>query len=352
MKNLFFLGAFSVLCGCGQIKGPFHKNDPVHEILTAHTFHEYDAGYSMDYREYKSSKYEYLRGVIWSDDPESLLFDKHTNSNRDWSAGVTFVGEYCAALNQSLITKKPAFNAKELTKRSHFGDLQFFHAMASSDEEIAIITRDKIYNWLRFLYLIISSEDINNNTKINSISHPFVNEFFSGLKEKRLKEIFGEKGYSRFSIKKRATGSFLHVIQDSYFPGHVSRKNGVGDVKVFLNYANQDIDLHEEKDTWNSSFFSYFVSYNDLIHRLPQYNRVIEVSVALLKLLDPDNISSLETQEKIKKWEDIEKYLNEKVFNGVSDKSPVSFSGKNFGLKETEKKKAPWYCNKYLSNFI
>lgn len=323
----------------GEVEGPYNKGDPVHEILTSHSLNKYKTNtYKENFKNYNQSNYEYIRGVIWNDDPQALLFNTDNNSNSNWSSGVVWLQEYCGAFKKSLGNKQLIFNAKDLTKRSHFGDLQFFHAMASVDGETASITKNNIYNWLNFLYLVINSEEITKDTKISQVSHPIVLNYFSKLNEMTLKELFGEKGYDKIDIKKRAIGSFLHVIQDSYFSGHVSRQNVDEKINAFLSYANQDIKAHGNKDTWDVSFKDKLMHGNNnsyFVQTLPQYERIIQVSNALLQKLSPENKTNR------KPWGEIQIYLDNNVFNTVTKPSDSS-SGQKFQLKK--KKQLPYYC--------
>ena len=325
--------------GVGEIEGPYNKGDPVHEILTSHALNKYkSSAFKKDFKKYKPSNYEYIRGVIWNDDPQALFFNTDSNSNSNWSSGVIWLQEYCGAFKSTLDNEKLIFDAKDLTKRSHFGDLQFFHAMASVDGETASTTKNNIFNWLSFLYLVIDSEEITKNTEISKITHPIVNQYFSQSNGLTMKELFGAKGYSNINIKKRAIGSFLHVIQDSYFPGHVSRKNVGGEIKEFLSYSNQDVKAHGNKDTWDVSYKDRVMHGNSnsyLVQTLPQYERIIQVTNKLLQKINPEN------KKDRKSWEEIQQYLDANVFNTIS-KPNDSSSGQKFKLKK--KKKLPYYC--------
>ncbi len=82
--------------------------------------------------------------MLWNDDPQALFFNSDLNSNSNWSSGGIWLKEYCGAFKDSLYNKQLKFGNKELTKRSHFGDLQFFHAMASYNGESARSTKNNL----------------------------------------------------------------------------------------------------------------------------------------------------------------------------------------------------------------
>ncbi len=199
-----------------------------------------------------------------------------------------------------------------------------------------LIRKNNIFNWLSFLYQVINSDKINNDTKLSNIPHPIINNYFSQLKKLTIKELFGAKGYERIDLKKRAIGSFLHVIQDSYFPGHVNRKNVDGEIKEFLSYTNQDTKVHGDNDTWDVSYRDRLMHNNSyLVQTLPQYKRIIKVSVDLLQKLSPENKKNRQS------WEEIRTYLDKSVFNTIL-KPNDSSAGEKFRLKK--KKKLPLYC--------
>ena len=62
---------------------------------------------------------------VWADDPEGLLFDNPRNTY-NYSSGAMWYSHFSDG-------EKGKFDT--MTARSHFGDLQFFHGMASSDAE-------------------------------------------------------------------------------------------------------------------------------------------------------------------------------------------------------------------------
>ena len=50
-----------------------------------------------------------------------------------------------------------------MTARSHFGDLQFFHGMASSDAEAPATTKANMLNWARFLIKVAKGAETTDD---------------------------------------------------------------------------------------------------------------------------------------------------------------------------------------------
>ena len=79
--------------------------------------------------------------MVWADDPEGQLFDNPRDTS-NYSSGAVWNSRFDAGTKGKFDT---------MTARSHFGDLQFFHGMASSDAEAPSTTKANMLNWARFL---------------------------------------------------------------------------------------------------------------------------------------------------------------------------------------------------------
>lgn len=101
--------------------------------------------------------------------------------------------------------------------RFHFKDLQHFHAMASKEGEDAEVTKEKIVSSIKKAYQSIIAKDVSGNYL---------------LSESERAEIIGRT---------------LHIIQDSYAPGHVIR-NENGEIIQFQTYKGQDKEAHRQGD--------------------------------------------------------------------------------------------------------
>lgn len=229
-------------------------------------------------------------GSEWNDDPDSLLRQNVVRSLQ-WNAlfkdaqlqakcKVDGAQPQCKGVK---ITDTPM-----MLYRSHFGDFQFIHAMASDQSETAADTKAKMMKWAEFTYtLSISSNKLGKET----IDGPAVSAFSdiaSTLKrqgwtvgalfdpvpggEWKSSFLSGKVGsykpsgkpraqvtYSdprdAASIKHIALGSLLHMVQDSYSDAHTERVLGCNplsrerkDIVSFRNYVNQIAEDHAHAD--------------------------------------------------------------------------------------------------------
>ncbi|MCY1363638.1 hypothetical protein D9M69_504100 [compost metagenome] len=172
--------------------------------------------------------------------------------------------------------------------RSHFGDFQFIHAMASDQSETAADTKAKMMKWAQFTYTIsISSNklsqeaidgpavtafsDISNILKrqgwtIGALFDPvpggeWVRSYnplkFGGYKPSgrpRAQVAYNDPKQAA-SIKNIALGSLLHMVQDSYSDAHAERIGGCNplsrerkEIASFRNYVFQSSDDHAHAD--------------------------------------------------------------------------------------------------------
>ena len=199
---------------------------------------------------------QFLRGVIWADDPEGLLFDNPRNTY-NYSSGAMWYSHFSDG-------EKGKFDT--MTARSHFGDLQFFHGMASSDAEAPATTKSHMLNWARFL-IKVAKGVITTDTKLKDISE--VSSLFSKQGDQTVKELFGWGKGEFVKIRQRAVGALFHMIQDSYAHGHVER-NSAGEISEFHAYGGQDEHKHGEYDFLGGSW------YQDLGERLKQTKGALE----------------------------------------------------------------------------
>lgn len=147
--------------------------------------------------------------------------------------------------------------------RSHFGDMQFLHAMAARAGEPTAETREKSLRWSEFAYRVASGEipghanvyALRDDKSLDSATRAWVSGLFSGP-EKRLwsvQDVFLPKGTD---LKLVAFGTLLHVVEDSYSAAHVVRDtartqaNGcatydaLAPVVEFHTYVGQDTEKH------------------------------------------------------------------------------------------------------------
>ncbi len=149
-----------------------------------------------------------------------------------------------------------------LLARSHYGDLQFLHAMAQEDNLDPALTQADILGWLEFAWKVATRE-IPRDTLLRDVNIPVMKDRFhcSGWSVADLYVLGRQDTMLRF-VHDIAFGSVLHTVQDSFAGGHVEREPATpeekcspalalprpGRIKEFHSYAGQDGHLHDAKD--------------------------------------------------------------------------------------------------------
>lgn len=214
-----------------------------------------------------------LAGVRWNDNPPFRLTDTSLSGCKNVYVQLPMEGSCWASVFSDGKKKATAATGSVLYKyqpdkseqysmllRSHFGDLQFLHAMASHPGERAGETYDNVMMWAEFVWRITSSE-YERGTSISeaSVKVPRLMDFF-GLRE-TVQSIFfkGEAGYNK-DYREFAFGTLLHMVQDSYSEAHMARHDpdghgcektrydSPGQVVKFFTYVGQDSKKHGLKD--------------------------------------------------------------------------------------------------------
>lgn len=294
---------------------------PVHENMTKATV----TLSNVHGRKFQDSIDEaYIHGVFWNDDPEDLLcpecsFFNLKKFDRRW--GIAFAGRFldakARARDAATNGKQPAFGIGDaLLERSHFGDLQFLHGMASSDGEPAAETQAKILAWAEFAYKTATGK-ISQTSKLKDIPIKGVRDLFVGdarLESMTIEQLFGGKKFAR----RAAMGSLLHMIQDSYAPGHAERQiadwphpDGKvfarGSVTEFHCYLNQDSDLHAADDKWPSGLRT---------DRIQDDRNPISTGAQILRFMYANGGTGAP-------WPEVEAYLQASVFAIVAGNAPA-----------------------------
>jgi hypothetical protein len=148
---------------------PAKVNEPVHEQMTIaaliHSDYKLDPSLTFhwlrDNPTYSSELNDFVRGVMWNDDPECLLFDEKSGINLEYSYGAIWAKKFKSASLFGFL----GFNKAELIARSHFGDLQWLHAMGSQDKELAIGTKENVLRWMETMYKVATGS-MDPNTQI------------------------------------------------------------------------------------------------------------------------------------------------------------------------------------------
>lgn len=225
----------------------FAIGDPVHETITRLAL--LDAGLvSADGA--ADADVDFIRGVFWNDDPCASLFEGRSGLAPSW--GVQWYLDFEAAEGNQ---EKSAAAFQHLTcpllGRSHFGDMQFLHSMASTDGVSAEQTRAEVLQWAELTYRVALGELDPDHTLGSAIAHPNGPIHEVG-KTQTPRALF--VAAFRQEIAPRALGSLLHLIQDSYAAGHTERvENGLrrGKLRSFYSYAHQNHDKHGSDDAWH-----------------------------------------------------------------------------------------------------
>ena len=204
----------------------------------------------------KYSSTQLASATTWPDDPTDEIGIRGT---------VTFWGKVKFFCQQYLKNSRGLDVSHGLLCNSHFGNFQFWHAQASSRDESAKNTRDKILAWAKFNYevaigAISADKDYctyfdENPSAISEImkpsTYPYCKErkawnFLPSWLRKPypaydIATLYGMKCKNPFSSNRciedlinspskrmdktiiSATGALLHLVQDSYSQSHVRR---------------------------------------------------------------------------------------------------------------------------------
>lgn len=225
----------------------------------------------------KANRY-ILYGVRWPDDPPFRLDNRkpppftscdpyvvvHSTSQPEcWLSMFNDAGAKSKIL---LITKPavPAFGSgNHLLYRSHYGDLQFFHAMAANNRVPAAQTQAKMKMWAQFLWGV-ALKQIPVDKPIRNLEFDALRAYFpSGLTATNLFTTGIVSARAR--LDRVALGVLLHMVQDSFSRSHAERAVETGGqceqmprfakpgkIIQYYSYANQAGHLHDHEDTFDA----------------------------------------------------------------------------------------------------
>ncbi|MDM5179794.1 hypothetical protein PO883_21620 [Massilia sp. DJPM01] len=265
-------GYFEKILSSVALRGIHQLGEPVHEEITNRILGcNGDADMCGDPDLDPDNAYV-LAGVRWNDDPP-FRFEKGHGDFGGCESGatvrlVTFPqcwgnvfkdGERKAHAGRALTAE-----TAPLLTRSHFGDMQYLHAMASNDNETAAVVRQRILSWAEFTWRVGAGEFPNamlvKDVPIEAISRDFRTKGWS------IQDLFAlGNPYVRKpeNMSKLAFGSFLHMLQDSFADGHAERGStdgmttcgptlplkSPGQIVEFHSYVHQDSKKHGEDDS-------------------------------------------------------------------------------------------------------
>lgn len=278
--------------------GIYRFTEPVHEEITQKVYGCEGDGEACASGDMLYASPYVIAGVRWNDDPPFRL-DIGEGTKTDCKTSETIRvttqplcwvqlfqdAERHARSGQAL----DAASGASLLARSHFGDLQFLHAMAERDGEIAYETRRRLLMWSEFTWRT-SLGEYKLDSLLREVPIAGMAEFF-GHSEWRVQDLFtlGNPPLRRY-VHEVAFGSLLHTVEDSFAKGHVEREEGVsgatcpdtdrlpmpGRVREFHSYVRQNSSRHGNYDT--AEAFE--------AHMLAERPNVVDVGRALRELND------------------------------------------------------------------
>jgi hypothetical protein len=218
-------------------------SQPVHEIITRNAYQQI---YGLVLRE-KTWRSPLLAGVEWNDDPEELI-------RKAWHYnGMGGIKKFISRVTNS--KKETA-----LTRRSHFGDLQFLHAMRPLGSDDAS-THDEIMAWIKETYAVAIGEVKASELRKNSFYHKYFAKIGCGntaaeskVKDCSVLDVFDMKTQFRThgeldeNLRWLATGSIAHIIQDSFSASHTVRNSKTFELISFKTYDTENQVNHCESD--------------------------------------------------------------------------------------------------------
>lgn len=307
-RILNWLGQWAIQSAIPMLKSPVHEAATLAALDCDYARGEemacLDAARILEYR-------MILYGVRWPDDPPFRLSASQLKGSTKCDPRVTLRSTAQPQCWNSLfndaakraakhVGPDPAFGVGTMMLyRSHFGDLQFMHAMAAVNGETAGTTRDNMMWWAKVMWELagkrLSSTDYLRDLGITELAAHFPgdmsaqNLLATGLPS------------ARSHLDQVAIGVLLHMVQDSYSAAHAHRDEPTGAVcpgfaqalapgriQQFYSYVHQKGRLHDRADTEQSLS----------IHAIQTEPSVVDVSRTLLR-----------SWEQGQTWDEVEPYF-------------------------------------------
>lgn len=247
-----------------------HMSEPGHErlVILSLTADDSEAEKLIDAFDCANPPYpEVIRGARWNDDPTFHMKGytlgcwggSHASTDRGVKIARSPVCFGLAFMRASVASSDPNAHIDgskrdtfpySLLARSHFGDLQFLHAMASPTDRNAEDTYQRMMGWAELAYGVsIGDQRFKGQRKLNMLEEvPAMKETFkhNGWSIAYLFDDEGAPGV-RANI---AFGSLLHMVADSFAPCHALRDPTSHLLVKFYGYGPQDKVIHKECDKW------------------------------------------------------------------------------------------------------
>ncbi|MEH6353757.1 MULTISPECIES: hypothetical protein [unclassified Pseudomonas] len=297
-------------------------SDPAHEALTQKIY-----GCDGDWQECSNPNLEnagayIIAGVRWNDDPVFMPGAEDAKTKGcDGRYSVGFISQtrcwvnlFEKAESKSASDPMAFMGAGNYISRSHFGDLQFLHSMASQEGVAPEQTKREIMMWAEFAWGVADGT-YPINTYLKDIKIEGWDQHFNN--GQTVQDLFAVgRPWLRANVNQVALGSLLHLVQDSFAGGHAQRREEVlgdkcmggaeavqGRIEEFHSYARQDHAKHKADDA---------------------------SSVARIMLMahEPDVVDAGKKLRGFiadrRKWADVRPYLDECVFALANETTPAS----------------------------
>jgi hypothetical protein len=295
--------------------------EPVHEEITQRIYEcNENWGDKPSCAKQKLAPKAVIDGARWNDNPPFMMNNDFTLPNGK-KIESTCVNETIKLPRKSdcwvevfkissEVAQKRFFTSRNgvVLNRSHFGDMQFLHAMASRTGDRAQDTKLSILMWAEFAYKVAMGR-IQASTMLKDVPINGFEKLFPG-QVATVENLFlmGDETYRGSSLKDFAFGTLLHMVQDSFSESHVSRDlstqgavcncpytdRSPAKIEKFLVYSAQDAKKHKTEDVYDALK-------NDAVKYSPN---VIDVGKVLRRLYNEQNSD----------WEAVKIYLDECVF--------------------------------------
>lgn len=302
--------------------GVYQFTHPVHEEITQLVF-GCDAGpKACADPDIGFAPMPVVAGVRWNDDPPFRLTAtgipecKADQTVRVVTQPICWYKLFKHAEKRSKTTYFDGNSSRwNIMYRSHFGDLQFLHAMASRDGERAGDTQTRILMWAKFAWGVATG-DQDPATLMSQVPVKGLSDYFRRSGQSVLDLYTLGNSSLRREVRSVAFGNLLHVVQDSFAFGHTQRAEPVagakcegidqphpGKIQQFRSYTNQNHKLH--------GGFDSRVAFEENMRLSPN---VVDVGQVLLRMYD-DKVS----------WDVVEPYL--RCIFDVEDKAREASAG-------------------------
>ncbi|KAK4207376.1 hypothetical protein QBC37DRAFT_433530 [Rhypophila decipiens] len=329
------------------------KTAPVHETMTITSLvhsqcRDSDIRRNIDqWEEANDETKEICRGAVWNDDPAITLWTDQRYDN--WYFTPKLSVDYSEWIQVSralgfgplpLLPEMPSasYYPEYLNARSQAGDLLFLHSMARVEGEDPHLTKHDLLLWIEVMYRIAIGEwgfeewqplgniELRDRPITSEDRFPFLRWFHDTSLPKASNTIkwmlSRDSEYRMLNIQRRALGSALHIIQDSFSHSHTRREEIQDDVPWKPHYG-RIITFHVWEGQSHKKHSHYDHCHHDMsnltVGDLDSFN-------AMMGVRDGINagIKFVDFWAAATPWnEGVAQWLDEKVFGLSPDVTPA-----------------------------